>query len=160
MEVTVHHQTSGERVVTRGLLLVRVLDGGTTTVEDVDRACVLIDWMLERYPTVALVVIVEHGTPLVPLAVNRYAAERFGSYGARLVTGVCLLGLGFWAKAALNSMLVVLRFTDTNTVLIDTSLENFARQMVYELVGLDPDELVAFFEQQRAHLRAHRELVV
>lgn len=160
MQAQVEHQTTGERVVTRGLLMVRVLDGGPTTVEDVDLACKLVERLLEQHPTVASVAIVEHGTPVVSLAVNRYAAERFGSYGDRLLVGVCMLGLGFWAKAAFNSMTVALRFTDAMTLLLDTNLESFARQLADELVGLDPAELVAFFEQQREHMRAHRESVV
>ena len=159
MEAQVEHQTTSERLVTRGLLMVRVLDGGSTTLEDVDLACQVIDRLLERHPTVASVVIVEHGTPTAPVAVNRYAAERFGSYGDRLLVGVCMLGLGFWAKAAFNSMTVALRFTDAITLLLDTNLEGLARQLADELIGLDPDDLVAFFEQQREHMRAQREPV-
>jgi hypothetical protein len=141
--------------VTRGPLMVRVLDGGPTTIDDVDLACELIEQLLERHPTIALVVIVEHGTPAASLTVNRYAGDRFGSYGDRVLLGVCMLGLGFWAKAAFNSVTAALRFT-AMTALLDTSLESLARRMSDELVGLDPDDLVAFFEQQRAHLRAQR----
>lgn len=151
-----HHQTSGERLVTRGPLMVRVLDGGPTTVEDVDLACELIERMLQQYPAIALLVIVEHGTPVPSLAVRRYSAERFGSHGDRLLLGVCMLGLGFWAKTAFNSMTFALRFTGAMTVLLDTNLEKFAGQLAYELVGLDPDDLVALFEQQRAQLQAQR----
>jgi hypothetical protein len=156
VEPTVHHQTSGERLVTRGPLMVRVLDGGPTSVEDVDSACELIERMLAHYPAIVLVVIVEHGTPVPSLAVRRYTAERFGSYGDRLLLGVCMLGLGFWAKAALNSMTAALRFTSAMTVLLETNLESFAQQVTNELVGLDPVDLVGLFEQQRAHLRANR----
>jgi hypothetical protein len=157
VEVIVQHQTSGERLVTRGPLMVRVLDGGPSTIEDVDLACELLEQMLEQYPAIALVVIVEHGTPVPPIAVFRYTTERFGAYGDRVLLGSCLLGLGFWAKTALSSMTTALRFTGTLTVLTETNLESLARQLSFELVGLDPADLVAFFEQQRALLRAHRD---
>jgi hypothetical protein len=42
-------------------------------------------------------------------------------------------------------------------VLTETNLESLARQLSFEHVGLDPDDLVALFEQQRALLRAHRD---
>lgn len=141
-------------------MIVRVLDGGQTTIEDVDAACELIERMLAQYPAIALVVIVEHGTPVPVLGVTRYTAERFGAYGDRLLLGACMLGLGFWARTAFTSMTRAVRLTSAVTVVLETSLESFARQLASELVGLDPGALVALFEQQRAELRTQRASVV
>lgn len=140
--------------MTSGPLIVRVVDGGPTSIESIDAACELIEQMLQQYPAIALLVIVEHGTPVLPLAVRRHAAERFGAYGARVLLGVCMLGLGFWAKAAFNSMTMALRFTGPVTLLLEYDVASFARQVSYELVGVDPDALVALVEQQRHELRA------
>ena len=95
----VHRRTEHELLVERGPVLIRVLAGVATEIEDTVRACELLDDMLTRYSAVASLAIVEHGTPIPSLAVRRFTAERFASYGPRLVSGVAFMGMGFWAKA-------------------------------------------------------------
>jgi hypothetical protein len=150
MEVHVHRQVPGELLVSRGAVLVRYLDGGATTIEDVDFACGVFDRMLEQHRAIAVMVVVEHGTPLPPVSVGNYTAERFGAYTNRVVFGVCMLGLGFWAGAAHTTMTLMMRILGKSTIVLDTNLEAAASRMALEFVGLDAQELVAFCKQLRS----------
>lgn len=149
-DVHVHRQVPGELLVSHGPVIVRYLDGGPTTTGDVDHACRVFDDMLERHPAIAVLVVVEHGTPVPPAAVSSYIAERFGAYDDRAVFGVCMLGLGFWSSAAYAAMTMIVRLLGRSTVVLDTNLEAAASRMALELVGLDPKQLVDFCEQLRS----------
>jgi hypothetical protein len=150
LEARFHRHTPTEILVERGPVLIRVLNGATTEIEDVDFGCALFDAMLERYPAIATLAVVEHGTPIPSAAVRRYTAERFGSYAPRLIVGAVFLGLGFWASASLAATSLFMRVLGKQNGMIETSLEEIARKLSLELVGLDPDALVAFIEQLRA----------
>jgi hypothetical protein len=150
VDIHVHHESPGEYLVSWGPVLVRLLDGGTTTVEDVDRACELFDRMLEQHATIAVFVVVEHGTPLPPNSVRSYVGERFGAYGDRVANGICMLGLGFWAKAAYSAVTMMVRLSGMSGVVLETDLERAASRLALDLVGLDGKGLVAFCEQLRA----------
>jgi hypothetical protein len=150
VEVVIHRQTPGEYLVSWGPVLVRLLDGGPTTIEDVDLACAVFDRMLERHSTIGAFVVVEHGTPVPPVSVRHYVGERFGAYADRMVSGVCMLGLGFWAKAAYAAVTMMVRLAGKSTVVLDTNLERAASRLALELVGVDPEGLVEFCEQLRA----------
>jgi hypothetical protein len=157
VEVQVHREVPGEYLVSRGHVLVRFLDGGSTTLEDIDFACELFDRMLERHSAIAVLAVIEHGTPVPPHAVRVYNGERFGSYGDRVVIGVCMLGLGFWAKAAYAAVTMIMRFSSKKTTtVLETNLEALASRMALELVGLDPEGLVEFCEQIRSQRAAVR----
>jgi hypothetical protein len=150
--VEVHRDAPGELLASRGHVLVRYLDGGPTTSEDIDYACGVFDRMLERHPTIAVLVVIEHGTPVPSVSVRSYTAERFGAYNDRVVYGVCMLGLGFWASAAYAALTMIIRNLGKATVVMDTNLEATASRMALELVGLDAKQLVEFCEQLRSQL--------
>jgi hypothetical protein len=150
VEVLVHRQTPGEYLVSRGPVLVRLLDGGPTTIEDIDLACEVLDRMLERHSTIGVFVVVEHGTPVPPASVRSYVGERFGAYGDRVVNGVCMLGLGFWAKAAFAAVTTMVRLSGVSTFVLETNLERATSRLALELVGVDAEGLVEFCEQLRA----------
>jgi hypothetical protein len=150
VEVLVHRQTPGEYLASWGPVLVRLLDGGTTTIEDIDRACEVLDRMLERHSAIAVFVVVEHGTPVPPATVRSYVGERFGAYDERVVNGVCMLGLGFWAKAAFSAVTTMVRLSGLSTFVLETNLERAASRLALELIGLDAQGLVEFCEQLRA----------
>lgn len=148
MELRIVDHLEHEVFATHGPLLIRVVTGGQSSKQRFDRARELIEATLERYPAVALVVIVEHGAPTPPPEVRARMAEGFTQYGDRLVVAFALLGLGFWASAAARIVRGFAR-AGGQLYLHDTKLEGIAEQLARELVGLDPASIVALCEQVR-----------
>lgn len=150
----VHHLSAHEILAEHGAVLVRVLDGEALSCDHVDRACEILDEMLTRFAAVGLVLVLEHGTPLMDPETVRYIRERFDPYGDRVVVVPIVLGLGFWRSAVLRA---AAQFPKSgHTVLPSVSLEHGAEALARELVGIDPGAIIAVCEQLRLRLRCQR----
>ena len=145
----IHLHDRHEILAERGPVLIRVLAGEGLDRSRVDRACELLDAMLERYCAVGLIVMFEHDTPLPSRDILAYIRERFDPYGERVVVAVVMLGLGFWLSSFLR---MARKFRSQHTVLPSTSVQDGVEQLALELVGLDTEALARDCEALRARL--------
>ncbi|NVB37341.1 hypothetical protein G6O69_05825 [Pseudenhygromyxa sp. WMMC2535] len=151
----IHHRTDAEVLAEYGALVIRAIDGAPTEIEDVDRASDLIDELLERRANIGVLVIVEHGSPAPTPECMRHMRRRSQPRAERLVVGFAMLGLGFWAKAALHLTQVAVQAMNMS-MFAGTELRPVVEGMSRELVGLDPATILALCEQLRAELAAAR----
>ncbi len=138
-----------------GPILIRVVATAPTEREVLDFAAARFDETLERYSAVACLVVTEHGTPLPSGDALRYVRERYDLYGERLVMAYAVLGLGFWAGTAVRLGAALVRASG-HTALLDTPLERVCERLSLELVGVDPQALLARVEQLRARVQDRR----
>ena len=149
MDYTIHKHDAEEVLASWGPVVIRVLRGVETRAVDIDDACTLFEALLERYPAITCVAVVEHGTPIPSPEIRRYSAERFGSFGSRLVIGIVFLGLGFWASTSLAAAALVMRLVRQD-IIVETSVEALTTKLALEFVGLDGEGLAATIEALRA----------
>lgn len=142
MEPDVHHLDAEQAVASLGPIVIRVITRARTEFADVDRVATLIDRTLERSPIAGVWVVVHHGAPVPDLSVGRYASRALRKYGDRVCIAYSLLGLGFWAAAAIAaaSSLSELMGTPGPT---ESTIERGAERLCMELVGVDPTRLIA-----------------
>lgn len=151
MDLRIHHHTEVELVAEAGPLFLRILNGAVTTNTCVDRLLKQLDDMLERWPIVAIIVVVEHGTPHATPEIRRRVDTDLRRYGDRIVVGYALLGLGFWGVDA--KQFGAERAAELATeVYVESSLVALAGRLAFDLVGVDPGVIVSTCEQLRAEL--------
>lgn len=121
-----------------GPILIRLVDGAPTEPADIDRVGVWLDELAERWPTIGMLTLAHHGTPLPSLATLRYSNQKLGALEDRMVIGIALLGLGYWAEAARAAVDSVSRIARRRTTYaFGSSVESVVERMALEFVGLD-----------------------
>ena len=134
-----------------GPLFLRVINGVPTTHEDVDRLVAILDRMLLRWPLVALLVVVEHGSPSPSPEIRRRVDDELRRYGERIVIGYAFLGLGFWTVDA-REWATERATTLGVPVFVASDVGELASQVSLELVGVDPGLIVRGFGRLRTAL--------
>jgi hypothetical protein len=147
----VHYRSDGELVAEVGPLLLRALDGAATTDESVERLATLVERLLVRWPIIAVLVVVEHGTPRPTPEIRRRIDEALGRYSERIVMGYVFLGLGFWTADA-REFAAERAATLPMPVFVELSVHELATRIGHELVGVDPELIVRSFEKLRSEL--------
>jgi hypothetical protein len=137
----IRHQTDKQVHATWGPVSIRITDGATTDASEIDRSHVLILELLDTWPTIGSLLIVHHGNPIPSFATMRYAKQRMAGVEDRMVVGVALLGLGFWAEAARVTTSFFARLIRGDTFVLAGSVEATVELMALELVGLDHEQL-------------------
>lgn len=151
VDLRIRYRGDGEMVAELGPLFFRVINGVSTTHADVDRLVATLDSMLERWPLVAVLVAIEHGTPSPSAEIRRRVDDELRRYGDRIVIGYALLGLGFWTVDARGWARE--RATTLGVpVLVENGVRELASRVGLELVGVDPDQVVEGFGRLRAAL--------
>ena len=153
MQLDLRYQTPREVCAIWGPVVLRIVDGAQTEQPDIDRVHALLEELLAAWPSVGMLVIAHHGNPTPNLASLRYSKQLMDRFGSRLVIGITLLGLGFWAEAARASADLFMRLARGSTVALESSVEQAVRRMALELVGVDDEGLWAACEQLELRLR-------
>ena len=151
MDLHIHHRSRGELVAEAGPLFLRLVDGVDTTHESVDRLIATLDRMLTRWPLVAVLVVVEHGTPSPAPEIRRRVDDELRRFGDRIVIGYAFLGLGFWTVGA-REFAAARAATIGVPVIVANEVRELATRVSLELVGVDPELIERSFAQLRAEL--------
>jgi hypothetical protein len=137
----IKHQSDTQIYATSGPVLIRIADGAPTEPSEIDRSHAMCLALLDAWPTIGSLLIVHHGTPIPSLTTMRYATQIMAGIEDRVVVGVTLLGLGYWAQAARVTASFFARFIRGNTFVLAGTVEEAAERMSFELVGLDHAQL-------------------
>lgn len=137
----IKHHSDTQVYATWGPVLIRIVDGAATEPPDMDRLHVLFLELLDEWPTIGMLLIAHHGNPIPSLTTLRYANQLMGDLDDRLVVGIALLGLGYWAEASRAAINVLTRLVRGNTYILANSVESAVDKMALELVGLDREQL-------------------
>jgi hypothetical protein len=135
--------------------VVRMLDGAPTEPSDIDRVRALLDELTQHWPSIGMLTIAHHGTPVPSVSTIRYSKQVMGNLEDRLVVGVVLLGLGFWAQAGRASVDFLSRIaTRSSTFILGDSVEAVVDRMTLELVGLEREPLCSACAELERRFRA------
>jgi hypothetical protein len=151
VDLRIHYRGDGEMVAELGPLFLRVINGVPTTHADVDRLVETLDRMLDRWPLIAVLVAVEHGSPSPTAEIRRRVDDELRRYGDRIVIGYALLGLGFWTVDA-REWATERAATLGLPVVVANDIRELASQVSLELIGVDPELIVRGISQLRAAL--------
>jgi hypothetical protein len=137
----IKHHGDKQIYATWGPVLIRIADGAATDPQEIDRSHALCLGLLDEWPTIGSLLIAHHGLPIPSLATLRYARQLMAGIEDRMVVGVTLLGLGFWAEGARATASLFARLIRGNTLVLAGSVESAVERMAFELVGIDPEQL-------------------
>ena len=151
----VRHHDANEITALWGPVVIRMVDGAATEPRDIDRVGLLLEEAIERSPTIGMLTIAHHGTPIPSVATLRYSKQVMGSLEDRLVVGIALLGLGFWAEAGRASVEFLSRIAmRRSTFTLGDSIEVVVERMALELVGLECEQLCTACVELERRFRA------
>jgi hypothetical protein len=137
----IEHQSDTQVWATWGPVLIRIVDGAPTEPSDMDRLRVLILGLLDEWPTIGMLLIVHHGTPIPSITTLRYANQLMGDLQDRLVVSTALLGLGYWAETSRAAINFFAHLVRGHTFILAGSVESAVDKLAFELVGLDRQQL-------------------
>ena len=143
MELDIKYRTAQDIYAVCGPVLIRIADGANTELGDIDRIHAWFTEMLAHQPNIGMLLVAHHGNPPPSMATIRYAVQQMGHMQERIVVGVALLGLGFWADTARAVTAGLMRLLRGGAVILASSPEAAIEGMVLELVGLDGAALLA-----------------
>ena len=141
MRLLVRYQTTREIYAIWGPIVLRLIDGASTEPADIDRVHALLLEVLEQQPSCGMLLIAHHGSPSPSLATMRYSNAVMSDIKDRLVVGIALLGLGFWAETSRATTSALMRLTRSN-VALESTPGSAAQRMAMELIGIDPNRLL------------------
>ena len=141
---------------TWGPIVIRICDGARTEIEDLQRVELLWQELLEKHAAIGMLLVFTHETPLPTAATQRHGRRVLPRYEDTLVLSVALLGLGFWASAFRVSLDAFVRITRRGTMAIEGTTEAAVERLTGELVGIDPEALLAAYHQLLAELEHER----
>jgi hypothetical protein len=148
LELRLHYHTDREICATWGPVVIRICDGVRTEIEDLDRVAKVFDEVLTTHKTVAVLLVLTHGTPpLMDIQTQRHAKEAMLRYGNRLLLCGAVLGLGFWASAMRATLSFFMRVAGPNNMWVESSVERAVDRLASELVGIDADGLLVVYQQ-------------
>lgn len=147
MELKVRFRTDHEICATWGPVVIRISDGVRTEIEDLVRVQKLFDELLESHKTIAILLVLTHGTPPLDATTQRHAKESMVRYKDRLVLSVALLGLGFWASTMRGALGLLVRVVGGTNMWLEGSVERAVERLSYELVGIHADALMTVYQQ-------------
>jgi hypothetical protein len=137
----IKYQSDTQVWATWGPVLIRIVDGAPTEPSDLDRLRLLFLELLDEWPTIGMLLIAHHGSPIPSITTLRYATQLMVSFEDRLVVSAALLGLGYWAEASRAALNFFTSLVRGNTFILAGSVESAIDKMAFELVGLDRQQL-------------------
>lgn len=155
MQLDVTYRSELEIYAIWGPVVIRLIDGAATEPADIDRVHGLLAGVLLGWPSAGMLLIAHHGSPQPSFATMRYSKGLTGEIEDRLVIGIALIGLGFWADAARATAAWLMRIAGRSSVVLEGSVEGAARAMAMELVGLDAVGLIGACGELERRFRAN-----
>jgi hypothetical protein len=150
---SIQYASRTELVAVTSHMVVRIVDGHRTTTADFDRLDATVTRELAASPVFGVLQVVCHGTPPAPPPIRRHGAQLMERYAERSCVVVALLGLGFWTSALRTAIVAFTTLLRTTHIHLEDSVEAAAERLASELVGLNPEELVAAFTELHDHMR-------
>ena len=155
MALKIHLRDKGKMLASNGPVVYALRNHEATPSDssdsDVSHAVTLVAELLTRHPTIAMLMVVEHGTAKPGPEERRQMQAALDSWGDRLVMGYAFCGLGFWAGALRTVLLGISRLAGSSVIAHGT-VEATARNLAVELIGLDPEQMTRDAELLRAEL--------
>ena len=142
MVVVPHYIDHEQAVGCVGPVLIRVITSAPTEIVDFERCTRVVDDILLRAPAAGIWVVVHHGAPIPDSSTRRYMGQKLKGYGERVSVAFSLLGLGFWTSGAIAATVAINKVFGVNSP-ITTSVEAGAERLCMDLIGLNPERLVA-----------------
>ena len=152
LDLVIHYATRTELVATADHLVIRIVDGHRTSVEDVERLARLFDTKFAEIRLVGFLQVIRQGTPPLAPEVRRHAATILGCYGDRVVGVIALVGLGFWTASLRFGLRAFNSLLRRNPMYIESTAEAGLETLARELVGLNVDELTEVYFQVSEHM--------
>jgi hypothetical protein len=146
VQLQLRHQSEREVCATWGPIVIRICDGLRTEIDDLRRVELLFDELLETHTNTGMLLVFTQGTPMPDGATQRYAGNSMNNYGDRMVLSVAMLGLGFWASAVRAAFGTLARIARRH-MWIEGSVEQAVARLCMDLVGPDPDALMAVYRE-------------
>lgn len=147
MEFEIQYATRTELVATCAGVIVRIVDGHRTTIEDFDRFFALLDAHFTDVPLVGVIQITRQGTPKLDSEVRRHVAQLYDARADRLVGVMVLLGIGFWMSAFSRTLGTFNGLLRRNQMALEATVEAGCETLARELIGLNAAELTAACQQ-------------
>jgi hypothetical protein len=141
----IRYHSSQEICATWGAVVIRICNGVRTEIDDLMRMEALFDELLETRSAIGMLLVFTHGTPWPTAATQRYAMNSMRVYDGKLVLGVAMMGLGFWANSFRGTLDTITRVVRGGTIAIEGSAEAAAQRLSMELIGLDPEALLGVY---------------
>ncbi len=152
MGLTIHQRSKGKLLASDGPVLYSLHSHeAESSPDDVPQTLAAIEAQLEQHAAVALLVIVEHGTPKPSPEERREMQATLARFGERLVVGYAFCGLGFWA-GALRALIAGISRLAGSPAIMHQTVEDTAAALARELIGLDPQRITGVGEELRAQL--------
>jgi hypothetical protein len=154
VELQIHRLDGGHAIASFGPVLILVITTAHTDTTMIDELARLAELALVRWPMCGTWVVVHHGAPIPDGEVRRHTGRVMGRFRDRQCTVYSLLGLGFWASAAIAAMMVFAKLIGQRA-LIETSIEAGADRLGLELIGVDAEKLAVIHDELLEAMRAH-----
>jgi hypothetical protein len=146
VDLQIHRIDGGHAIATFGPVLILVITTASTEIAMIDELARLAELTLARWPMCGTWVVVHHGAPIPDGEVRRHTGRVMGRFRDRQCTVYSMLGLGFWASAAIAASMVFAKLIGQRA-LIETSIEAGAQRLGLELIGVDAEKLVVSYEE-------------
>jgi hypothetical protein len=144
----IRFHSSQEICATWGAVVIRICNGVRTEIDDLMRVEALFDELLETRKAIGMLLVFTHGTPWPTAAAQRYAISSMRSkYDGKVVLGVAMLGLGFWANSFRGTLDAVTRVVRGGTIAIEGTAEAATKRLAMELIGIDPEALLGVYQE-------------
>ncbi|EDM79745.1 hypothetical protein PPSIR1_31638 [Plesiocystis pacifica SIR-1] len=150
----VEYASRNELVAVAGPVVIRMMDGRATTIEDYRRLMPVLEVAMEQDPAVGFLHVFHSGTPPATPEVRRHAAQLFEPLAARLASVMILTGDGLSSKLMRNSAQSVKSILRNSSFDVARSIDEGARMLALDLVGIDPELLASQCEELHVHMRS------
>ena len=159
MGVTIHWRSTKKLLAYEGPVIFAVIAGPDPDAreDDIEHPLELIEARLERYPAIAVLFTIEHGSPTPSPDERRRMQAALAAFEDRLVVGYAFCGLGFWANT-IRAILVGVSRLAGSPVIAHSTVEAAAEHIARELVGIDSEQIARTGQQLRALLREDSDL--
>jgi hypothetical protein len=154
VELQIHRLDSGHAIANFGPVLILVITTAETDAALIDELARQTEHTLSSWPMCALWVVVHHGTPIPDGEVRRHTGRALRPFRERQCVVFSLLGLGFWASAAIAACMVFAKLIGQRP-LIESSVEAGAERVGLELIGVDAEKLAVVHDELLEAIQTH-----
>lgn len=145
MTPEIHYLDDEQVLVSRGPLIMRIIERAHTEAGDVDRVFELAQRVARVHGEVGVMIVSHHGAPVPGPASLRYMAQtipRMRELGASVFV---MLGMGFWSMAAQRSIIALADLAGM-PVPVTTVLEDGARELHRLVPSIDAAAVLTTYE--------------
>jgi hypothetical protein len=154
VELPIEYACRTELVAIGRHVVVRIIDGHRSQMEDFDRLAAVIASKMPKGRPFGVLHVSWHGTPQAAPAVQRHAAKLLEGYADEAVVVVALLGVGFWSASFTAALAAFAKTLGHSRINVETNLEAATQLLARELVGINAEALASAYEALHLHMRS------